>query len=119
MTVTKNLVLVIIAVGMLGAAGLVLYNGLFKQQIPSLSVDSKPVEQTFINALPYGESLDFSKVKEHGEVSAPFPYEQVKPEEVGADPNTMIKGLVGPDIQGPQDLTTRTSNESQLFKRSQ
>lgn len=57
----KTIIQLVVIIGAFLGAGLVLYNGLFKDSIrPTSSSSSMTTAQGNQNILPYGDSLDFS-----------------------------------------------------------
>ena len=90
----KTLIQLIIILGAFGGAGIVLYNGFFRNQPTPISVSLTGTPQATQNILPNGESLNFTVLH-----SRPFEYDQIQypkldpQSEVGVPVENLIKSL--------------------------
>ncbi len=87
----KTIIQLVIIVVAFGAAGLVLYNGLFSNSsapIPAASSQAASVK----NILPYGDTLDFSKALDSNRFQYnQIVYPQLVPQnDVGISPDALI-----------------------------
>ncbi|MBP9686551.1 MAG: hypothetical protein KBD66_02000 [Candidatus Doudnabacteria bacterium] len=86
---TKNTILVIVIVVLFAAAGLVIYRGFFASEaIPDISVGvpGAPVK----NVMPYGSTLDFSRVQQRASTADTYRYEVVDAAVVGVAVQNLI-----------------------------
>ena len=86
---TKNTILVIVIVVLFAAAGMVIYRGFFANgAVPDISVGvpGTPVK----NVMPYGSSLDFSRVQQRASTADTYRYEVVDTTAVGIAVQNLI-----------------------------
>ncbi len=102
---TKTIVLSAIICALFIGSGVILYNGFSGD--PSAIVSSDPdiasAQKNIVNILPYGENLDFGKVKKRVDADGVFaiPYETVNPSEVGIRKQELISPSYGAPATSP------------------
>ena len=115
-TSKKNIILALVVVALLGAAGWVLYSGVFKTDSVgsggSSAVPETEVKQSY-NLLPYGKTLDFSPVENRPGVTAGYKYQLVNlDQEVGLDKNDLVRNIVAAPLNQPQQFLRPADNTS-------
>ncbi len=113
---SKNLILTLIIVVLFIASAVVLYNGFSSgsQDLLSGSPDVAAAQKEIVNVLPYGEKLDFSKVKErdgHAEVFR-AQYQELNPAEVGISKQELVSPNFGAPATAPLVLPPGGDNPS-------
>jgi hypothetical protein len=109
----KNTILVIVIAALFVASGVVLYKGIFANSaavVQNVS-DIASAQKEIVNLLPYGTSLDFTKVKTRATSSTGITYEQVDQNNVGLDVHNLISAAT--------DTTALPTQVNVPAKRSQ
>lgn len=90
----KKIIEIIVIVGAFLAAGVILYNGLFKgaSTTDSQIHESKPLEKI----LPYGDTFKYQQIEEMRKKRFQFgvvSYPKLSPGEVGKNPDELVQSL--------------------------
>lgn len=96
----RDKILTLVVVLLFGAAGYVLYSGLFKDQISIVTTAAPDIEankKTIVDLLPYGSTLDLQKLKSRDErlqinPSVLYTYPSITDDEVGISANELVQG---------------------------
>ena len=87
---SKNTILVLVVVALFVASGAVIYRGSFaKTDVPAVVVGAAGTNKV-VSVMPYGSTLDFSKIIEKSQNSTTFRYEVVDPSFVGLEMSKLI-----------------------------
>lgn len=91
----KNVILIVVVIVLVGAAGWILYAGIFRKTAGVLGSDSPNIDLTqknIVNLLPYGTKLNFDPVENRTNIDPPFKYIQVNPStDVGVPEKDLIR----------------------------
>lgn len=113
----KNIILIAIVILIFGAAGFIVYKGLFSSKIEEISKASPDFEanqKNIVNMLPYGTNLNLDALESRPEVNK-FEYKPVTPPEVGVAPETMIRNIDVSEKSDVDDFTSRLSDTDRLL----
>ncbi len=87
---SKNTILALVVVALFVASGAVIYRGFFaKTDVPAVVVGAAGTNKV-VSVMPYGSTLDFSKIIEKSQNSTTFRYEVVDPSFVGIEMSKLI-----------------------------
>jgi hypothetical protein len=87
----KNKILVAVILVLFVASGMVLYNGFSGSGASTTGVqDIAAGQKEIVNLLPYGDKLDFTRVKSYTATARPFTMEPLDPANVGLAPANMF-----------------------------
>lgn len=120
----RDIILTFVIIGLFAASGLIIYQGLYANSsgasvIVSAVPDVAGNQKEIVNLLPYGDSLDFARVKSRRETTQVFKYEPVDSNNVGVDTHNLIARGLASEAAPQKTSVDREIKDNPVPKRAQ